>query len=74
LVGATDNIRKRAEVPSTYFETLKKSGKNISRHLLISSYSTSPSTLIMDLATFNDFKSKRTSEIFKIIEPIINYV
>jgi len=73
LVGATDNIRKRAEIPETYFNTLKNSGININRHLLVSSYSTNPSTLLMDLSTYMDFRTKRTNEIFNILEPIINF-
>lgn len=74
FVGATDNIRKRAEVPATYFTTLKNAEINIERHLLVSSYSTMPSTMLMDLQTYIDFRTLRTNEIYKILEPIINYV
>lgn len=73
FVGATDNIRKRAEIPSTYFTTLKNSNISIERHLLVKSYSDDPNTLLMDLQTYNDFKTKRTDEMYKILEPIINY-
>jgi hypothetical protein len=73
FVGATDNIRKRAEIPETYFTTLKNASINIERHLLVPNYSTNPALMLMDLATYSDFKSKRTNEIFKILEPIINF-
>jgi hypothetical protein len=73
FVGATDNIRKRAEVPATYFATLKSSGIDVQRHLLVPSYSASPGSMLMDLATYKDFKTKRTDEVFKILEPIINF-
>jgi len=74
FVGATDNIRKRAEVPATYFTTLKNAGINIERHLLVLSYSITPTAMLMDLQTYIDFRTKRTDEIFKILEPIINYI
>ena len=35
FVGATDNIRKRAELPESYFTRLKKAGIPIDKHLLV---------------------------------------
>ncbi|MCW3125374.1 MAG: hypothetical protein JWO03_1032 [Bacteroidetes bacterium] len=74
FVGATDNIRKRAEEPASYFTKLKNSGVNIATHLLVPSYSVTPASMLMDLPTYSDFKSKRTDEIFKLLEPIVNFV
>lgn len=73
FAGATDNIRKRAEIPSSYFSRLKAGGIDIKKHLLIASYSNDPQKLLMDLATFTDFRDKRTDEIYNIIEPKINF-
>lgn len=73
LVGATDNIRKRAEVPASYFGNLKRSGINIERHLLLSVYSDDPTKLLMDQVTYTSFKNERTKKIYSILEPIINY-
>jgi len=73
FVGATDNIRKRAEEPSAYFATLKAANIKIERHLLVSSFANDPSSLKMDQQTYLEFRDERTDEIFKILEPIINY-
>jgi hypothetical protein len=35
FVGATDNIRKRAEMPDSYFAHLKAAGVDIVKHLLL---------------------------------------
>jgi hypothetical protein len=42
FVGATDNIRKRAELPSSYFGRLKADGVDIEKHLLLKDYSDAP--------------------------------
>lgn len=73
FVGATDNIRKRAEEPASYFTNLKKSNVNVSRHLLIPAYSSDPSKLLMTPEVYNDFRTKRLEEMYKILEPIINF-
>lgn len=72
LVGATDNIRKRAEVPDSYFLRLKDSGIDIQRHLLLPEYTDDPSKLKMDENSYLEFRNKRTMEIFRILEPKIN--
>lgn len=74
IVGATDNIRKRAEIPSSYFKRLKSSSVDIKKHLLIDYYSQDPERMIMDEATYTDFRDKRTQEIYNIIEPKINFI
>ena len=42
FMGATDNIRKRAELPSSYFARLKASGVDIYKHLLLDDVSNDP--------------------------------
>lgn len=74
FVGATDNIRKRAENPQQYFKNLMKDGKDIKKHLLVNSYSANPDLLVMDKATYIDFRDKRTAEIYNILEPKINFI
>ncbi len=73
FVGATDNIRKRAEDPNTYFTTLKEARINIERHLLLRNYSDQPATLLMDQTTYESFRDQRTEEIYQILEPILNF-
>ncbi|RAJ77252.1 uncharacterized protein DUF262 [Chitinophaga dinghuensis] len=74
LVGASDNIRKRAEDPESYFTNLKNSGISIQKHLLVEEYSDDPAKLKMDRKEYLKFKQKRTMKIFEILEPIINFV
>jgi uncharacterized protein with ParB-like and HNH nuclease domain len=74
FVGATDNIRKRAENPQSYFGSLKNSGKDIKKHLLVDAYSNNPDLLVMKKSIYIDFRDKRTAEIFKILEPKINFI
>jgi len=74
FVGATDNIRKRAEDPAPYFTRLAASGVALVRHLLEPNYSANPAMMTMDKATYLDFRTKRTQAIYNVVEPIINYV
>ena len=73
FVGGTDNIRKRAEIPSSYFSKLKADGVDISRHLLVDEYVSDPAKLGMNLSDYKNFRDKRTQAIFDIIEPKINF-
>lgn len=73
FVGATDNIRKRAENPDTYFLGLKRAMVVIERHLLLRNYSDDPTTLLMDPTTYEQFRDERTEAIYQILEPIINF-
>ena len=52
FVGATDNIRKRAELPASYFARLKVSGIPVERHLLVKDFASDPSRLLFDAETF----------------------
>jgi hypothetical protein len=45
FIGATDNIRSRAEQPASYFARLKAGGIEILRHLLVEEFADDPSLL-----------------------------
>jgi len=68
--GAHDNIRKRAEDPSSYFARLKTAGIDISRHLLVEEYINSPTLLTVD--RYDDFRNKRLDKVFEICERVVN--
>ncbi|HDS1221284.1 DUF262 domain-containing protein [Stenotrophomonas sp. TWI143] len=72
FVGATDNIRKRAELPADYFSRLKASGAPIERHLLVTSYSAAPSTMAFDSITYRTFRDARAAKIWEICNKIVN--
>lgn len=72
LIGATDNIRKRAELPDAYFARLQKAGVPIERHLLLKEYSDSPATLKFDTATYRDFRDRRRGFIFRILQRVVD--
>jgi hypothetical protein len=72
FVGATDNIRKRAELPESYFSRLKKSGVPIEKHLLVPEYGRDPSLLKFDNVTFDSFREKRRSEIWKSAKRVVD--
>jgi hypothetical protein len=74
FVGATDNIRKRAEVPASYFKRLKDAAIDIEKHLLLKAYSDDPAKLLMDRATYLSFRDERLERIFNIISPKINFI
>src|SRR5262249_51425666 len=72
LVGATDNLRKRAEPPATYFGRLKNSGVEIRRHLLVDEYAKYPSQMTLDVPTYRQFRDLRCATIFQIANRIVN--
>jgi len=72
FVGATDNIRKKAELPESYFGRLKGAGINIENHLLLPDESKDPSLLKFDIATYESFRDSRLAAIFQISEKIVN--
>jgi hypothetical protein len=72
FVGATDNIRKRGELPSSYFTRLKKAGIDISKHLLLQDISESPNTLLFDTDTYKKFRDARLDKIWHIAKAIVN--
>src|SRR5207302_648059 len=52
FVGATDNIKKRAELPASYFARLKSGGVDIKAHLLLDDVSSEPSKLKFDKGSY----------------------
>lgn len=74
FVGATDNIRKRAELPASYFGRLKTAGVNIQNHLLLPDYSADPTKLLFDAATYRDFRTRRFEACWEIADRVVNPV
>jgi uncharacterized protein with ParB-like and HNH nuclease domain len=72
FVGATDNIRKRAELPASYFSRLKKSGVDIAKHLLLAEASANPELLAFDKDTYRDFRDRRLSKIWEVASRTVN--
>jgi len=72
FVGATDNIRKRAELPADYFRRLKVAGTPIEKHLLVDSYANAPSTLVLDTTTYRAFRKARAQKIWEICDRTVN--
>jgi hypothetical protein len=72
FVGATDNIRKRAELPASYFARLKAGGIDIEPHLLIKEFSTYPANLKFEKKTYIDFRDRRFDEIWSIANLTVN--
>ena len=72
FMGATDNIRKRAELPATYFARLKNAGTDISKHLLLDDVSQDPSKLQFDLHTYLSFRNRRFERMREILTATVN--
>ena len=72
FVGATDNIRKRAESPSSYFLRLKEAGIDISKHLLLDDVAKDPAKLVFDLESYTSFRDRRFNRMWKILEATVN--
>jgi len=72
FVGATDNIRKRAELPDSYFTRLKAAGVPIEKHLLVEPYASHPDRLIFDAETFGRFRKERKSKLFGILRRVVD--
>lgn len=72
FVGATDNIRKRAELPESYFARLKKAGIPIEKHLLVTRYADNPSELKFERPIFDAFCSERRIEIWRSAKNIVD--
>jgi len=72
FVGATDNIRKRAELPASYFARLKGTGTDIAKHLLLDDVAKDPSKLLFDLATYTDFRDRRFDRMSEILRATVN--
>jgi len=72
FIGASDNLRKRAELPASFFGRLKTGGIDIEKHLLLPDVSADPSKLVFDGPTYASFRSRRHDEIWKIVNRVVN--
>ncbi len=72
FVGATDNIRKRAELPASYFSRLKKVGIDIGKHLLVPEFTNNPTKLEFNVKIYRKFRDMRLEAIYKIAHRIVN--
>jgi hypothetical protein len=72
FIGASDNRRKRAELPASYFSRLKTGGVDVANHLLVPAYATDPTALAFDRTTYVQFRDARAAEIFKLAKGIVN--
>jgi uncharacterized protein DUF262 len=72
FVGATDNIRKRAELPASYFARLKASGVQIERHLLVSDFAVDPARLAFDADTYHRFRNLRRDQILRLLRAVVD--
>ncbi len=70
FIGASDNLRKRAEDPSSYFARLKSANVDIARHLLVQKFSDDPTLLVP--ANYATFREERTKLIFDICAKVVN--
>lgn len=74
LIGATDNIRKRAELPDEYFTRLKTAGVPVERHLLLPEYSEDPKNLAFNKKTYEDFRVRRRDKIYAILQKAVDLI
>lgn len=72
FIGASDNRRKRAELPDTYFARLKKDGVDISHHLLVPAYAADPTKLAFNPANYIAFRDARLNEMLAIAKRVVN--
>jgi hypothetical protein len=72
FVGATDNIRKRAELPDAHFLRMKQGGVPVERHLLVQPWASDPSHLKLDVASYRSFRDARFAAILKIAQGIVD--
>jgi hypothetical protein len=71
FVGASDNNRKRAQLPAAYFAELRAAGVPIEDHLLIKSFADDPTKLTFDAPTYQTFRDQRAAEIHRIIRAAV---
>lgn len=72
FVGATDNIRKRAELPESYFGRLKSYGSPIEKHLLLDEFAVDTKKLVFDVTTYRSFRDRRLHRIWEICSRTVN--
>ena len=72
FVGATDNIRKRGELPARYFGRMKAGGTPIEKHLLVEEFVVDTDRLVFDVSTYKDFRDRRAERIWEICARTVN--
>jgi len=72
IVGARDNIRKRAEHPHSHFARMKADGVPVHKHLLSEPWASRPEELKLDSDTYAGFRQARFNEILSIAQRIVN--
>ncbi|WP_338832656.1 hypothetical protein [Bradyrhizobium sp. 27S5] len=72
FMGATDNIRKRAELPAEYFTRMKSGGMDITKHLLLPDYASDPKKLAFDVASYKEFRDLRFERMWDILSTTTN--
>jgi len=70
--GATDNIRKRAELPASYFARLRAQGVPIERHLLADEFAGNPSALTFDRPTYDRFRLARREALWQSLRRVVD--
>jgi hypothetical protein len=70
--GATDNIRKRAELPASYFARLRAQGVPIERHLLVKQFADDPDALAFDKQTYDRFRELRRDAIWSALKRVVD--
>jgi hypothetical protein len=72
LVGATDNIRKRAQLPADYFGELKHRKVPVAKHLLVPEFGDDPKTLVFDRPTYDRFRNERRELLWRALQRIVD--
>jgi len=72
IVGARDNIRKRAEHPHSHFARMKADGVPVHKHLLAEPWASRPEQLTLDADTYAGFRQARFNKILSIAQNIVN--
>lgn len=72
FLGATDNIRKRAELPNAYFARLKAQAIPIEKHLLVSRFADDPTLLAFDRTTYDTFREERRAEVWRLARAAVD--
>jgi uncharacterized protein with ParB-like and HNH nuclease domain len=72
FVGQSDNNRKRAQDPASYFQSLKASGINIEKHLMLKDFC--DNTSLLDYSNYTEFLKRRSYVIADICKKNINLI
>jgi hypothetical protein len=72
FMGATDNIRKRAELPADYFARMKSGGMDVTKHLLLPDYAADPKKLAFDITAYKEFRDGRFERMWDILSSTTN--